>query len=199
MTTPYQIAKITAVLFVIMYTAKVVHAQNVVENTNVEAPSFTVVMGLKAIYPQKPVVITIDPESKAQAYLNNYRKGVSPLKGYVSKFFNLTSSERNAKLILAIAGAESSFGLGGEAGKYKNPFGFFCARPNKQHQLDCGFYGAKDSWDYALTRIIPSIESKYASKWDGTKEGLNKVFIGSYCTSGCQHWVNNVYSFYSQF
>lgn len=113
----------------------------------------------------------------------------SPLIGKEALF----QGKRGA-LAFAIAGAETGFGTKTKQ-EYYNAWNYFCTRKDQKDRLDCGW----TTWEQSSKRF-QEVASNYLDKWNGTKGGLNEVFVGrgKYCTSGCEHWVENVWYFYNQ-
>lgn len=114
----------------------------------------------------------------------------SPLIGRSKVFYDVTENEQQAKLLMAISGTESGFGTNAW---YFNAFGVMCTRDGKR-STNCGW----TNWDYGIKRAYEVTKSFYQN-WDGTKQGLQDTFIGSYCASECTYWVSSTWEFYNQF
>jgi len=101
------------------------------------------------------------------------------------------------KLLIAISIAETRFMQDSEPSRFKNPFNYFCVRNNKQGRADCGFT-SEMSLEYTTTRLGELIVRDYISKLNGVSRAeLERVFIGSYCVSGCEHFIDNVLASYN--
>ncbi|MEB3189056.1 MAG: hypothetical protein VKL42_01770 [Snowella sp.] len=126
---------------------------------------------------------------KAEALFLKYK---SPLSGkspiFYQKGIEKGYTDEQIALLIAISGTESGF----KHTQFHNYWGIMCTRNNKT-STDCGW----TTDDYAIGRAYDLVGS-YLPRWDGTKEGLKKTFIGSYCQSACTNWVDNTWYFYNE-
>src|SRR5580692_7109239 len=125
------------------------------------------------------------PCSLTAAEVDAYLQGKSsPLAGLGATFVQ-RGLEWNVdpRLIIAIAGAESSFGT------------HICTAHNAWNW----FWGAScenspfDSWESGILSVTKGIRLSYLNKGRATVEQIG----ARYCQSGCQHWVPNVTEFYA--
>lgn len=125
---------------------------------------------------------TVDFAALIDAYLTQKS---SPLAGTGAAFVaSGFSSNVDPRLIVAIAGAESSFGR------------FLCAPFNAWNWFWGGTCAASPftSWQEGIATVTKYMRLSYLNK------GYTTIpLIGSkYCASGCQNWVPNVSLFYGE-
>jgi len=130
-------------------------------------------------------------DSKIEGYLKKeFPK--SPLIGMSGVFFKegyeKGFDDEEIRLLISISGTESGFGT--KAWNH-NYWGIFCNR-NGKYSLNCGW----QTTEYAISRSYDLIGS-YLRKWDGTKEGIKKTFVGSYCQSACSGYSESTWYFYN--
>lgn len=134
----------------------------------------------------------VDVWSKARDFIRSKFPG-SPL---IDKLQLFGEYNDKAKLALAIAGTESSFGTRGDiATQCFNAWGYLYEGTSKR-----GCYGSSwQNWESSIPRYMDKA-SYWLNKFDGQKSSLNQ-FVGPdrYCASGCTTWIDSTWYFYNQF
>ena len=120
--------------------------------------------------------------------LNNYLNGKSsPLSGTGATLLSAAQQYNvDPRLVVAIAGAESTFGTNGSCALYRhNAWGYGGGWSN------CWTF---NSWEDGISQVTWQLE-RY-----NNRDGLKTIHsIGQkWCGSGCQHWESNVRNFYAE-
>ncbi len=119
----------------------------------------------------------------------NYRPLKGELKGKEEVFLTSFSNREIGKYVISVLVAESGGG--------QNP----CGRFNYSGIMKNGRCQNFESLEDYIEHVIKARTGKYFNelyKVGVTRETLNNVFIGSYCQSGCEHWVDNFVSTYEK-
>lgn len=134
------------------------------------------------------------PCSLTAADIDAYLQGKnSPLAGTGAAFVE-KGSEFNVdpRLIIAIAGAESSFGR--SVCGTNNAWNWFWCYATKTGCGDSPCPNSPfESWDSGIHTVTKYMRLSYLNKGRNTIELIGQ----KYCTEGCQHWVPNVTTFYA--
>lgn len=118
------------------------------------------------------------------AYLTSTHGGPYPLASHGPTFVSEGSQYSvNPRFLVAISGAETSFGS------------HICANDNAFNWF---WHGAChdspfDTWDEGIHTVAHYMQKSYILHGYTT---INAI-AGKYCTSGCEHWIPNVDKFYS--
>ncbi len=115
------------------------------------------------------------------------KRGDSPLIGHGDTFVDAgVAWNIDPRLIVAIAGAESTFGVNGScATQHHNAWGWGGGWP------DCWNF---DTWDDGIWRVTQGLREVYLDQGRNTIHEIGLV----YCGSGCEHWETNVKIFYAE-
>ncbi len=150
--------------------------------------ALVVISGLSLL----PTAVQAAPCSLTAAEIDAYLTGKgSPLAGLGAEFLQ-RGLEWNVdpRLIIAIAGAESSFGKA-ICGTNNAWNWFWCHADNSCGKDPCG-NSPFTSWQRGIQTVTKFIRLSYLNKGRTTIP-----LIGArYCASGCQNWVPNVTQFY---
>lgn len=129
--------------------------------------------------------------SVSAAGIDQYlRSKGSPLAGYGYAFMGYGKQYNvDPRLIVAIAGAESSFGNNGScASQRHNAWGYGGGWPN------CWTFS---SWEGAILQVSADVGKNYLPLKSRIADFSNGHYP-SYCVSGCEHWTSNVERFYEE-
>ncbi|MBK9094444.1 MAG: M23 family metallopeptidase [Anaerolineae bacterium] len=115
------------------------------------------------------------------------KRADSPLSGYGATFVAAAADWNvDPRLIVAIAGAESSFGTNGScATQNHNAWGWGGGWPNCWDLT---------TWDAGVRRVTQGLRQVYLDQGRNTIHDIGVV----YCGSGCADWETNVKTFYAQ-
>lgn len=140
-----------------------------------------------------PVFLLVTPSSLGEPYDPNLAATIdaflevegSPLAGHGPVFVtNGIASDVDPRLIVAIAGAESSFGVN------------ICTPYNAWNWFWTGIHcdAPFASWDDGIATV-----SKFIGIWISKGYTSIPLIEARYCGSGCQNWIPNVTSFYGNY